>query len=51
MLVIKTMIQETIWGGKKLTPYSGTDNFKRDYPYISDNFFTLICDIFRILEF
>lgn len=26
MLIIKPIIHETIWGGNKLTPYSGTDN-------------------------
>ena len=33
MLVIKTMIHETIWGGEKLTPYSGTDNKKIGHLY------------------
>lgn len=33
MLVIKTMIHETIWGGEKLTPYSGTDSKKIGHLY------------------
>lgn len=33
MLVIKPMIHETIWGGEKLTPYSGTDNKKIGHLY------------------
>ncbi|MBR4592057.1 MAG: class I mannose-6-phosphate isomerase, partial [Elusimicrobiaceae bacterium] len=26
MLILKTIVHETIWGGKKLTPYSGSTN-------------------------
>ena len=33
MLVIKTIVHETIWGGEKLTPYSGTDNKKIGHLY------------------
>jgi len=33
MLVIKTMVHETIWGGGRLTPYSGTDNKKIGHLY------------------
>ena len=33
MLIIKTMVHETIWGGEKLTPYSGTDNKKIGHLY------------------
>ena len=33
MLIIKTMIHETIWGGERLTPYSGTDNKKIGHLY------------------
>lgn len=33
MLVIKTMIHETIWGGEKLTPYSGSDSKKIGHLY------------------
>ena len=33
MLIIKTMIHETIWGGDRLTPYSGTDNKKIGHLY------------------
>ena len=33
MLVIKTIVHETIWGGEKLTPYSDTDNKKIGHLY------------------
>lgn len=33
MLVIKTMIHETIWGGNRLTPYSDSDNQKIGHLY------------------
>lgn len=33
MLIIKTIVHETIWGGEKLTPYSGTDNKKIGHLY------------------
>lgn len=33
MLVIKTMVHETIWGGDRLTPFSGTDNKKIGHLY------------------
>lgn len=33
MLIIKTEVHETIWGGKKLTPYSGTDCEKIGHLY------------------
>jgi len=33
MLVIKTMVHETIWGGDRLTPYSDTDNKKIGHLY------------------
>ena len=33
MLVIETIVHETIWGGKKLTPYSGTNNKKIGHLY------------------
>lgn len=33
MLIIKTMVHETIWGGEKLTPYSGTDSKKIGHLY------------------
>lgn len=33
MLIIKTMVHETIWGGDRLTPYSGTDNKKIGHLY------------------
>ncbi len=33
MLIIKTMIHETIWGGDRLTPYSNTNNKKIGHLY------------------
>ncbi len=33
MLIIKTIVHETIWGGEKLTPYSGTNNKKIGHLY------------------
>lgn len=33
MLVIKTMVHETIWGGDRLTSYSGTNNKKIGHLY------------------
>lgn len=33
MLIIKTIVHETIWGGDRLTPYSGTDNKKIGHLY------------------
>lgn len=33
MLIIKTIVHETIWGGERLTPYSGTDNKKIGHLY------------------
>lgn len=33
MLIIKTIVHETIWGGEKLTPYSGTDSKKIGHLY------------------
>lgn len=33
MLVIKTIVHETIWGGEKLTPYSGTNSKKIGHLY------------------
>lgn len=33
MLIIKTMVHETIWGGDRLTPYSNTNNKKIGHLY------------------
>lgn len=33
MLVIKTIVHETIWGGERLTPYSNTDSKKIGHLY------------------
>ena len=33
MLIIKTIVHETIWGGEKLTPFSGKDNKKIGHLY------------------
>ena len=33
MLIIKTIVHETIWGGDRLTPYSATDNKKIGHLY------------------
>ena len=48
MLIIKTMVHETIWGGEKLTPYSGTDNKKIGHLYSLISNGELESEIFKL---